>query len=134
MSHGGRFTIDLADAPFSQPTETPSSASATGGWMRPGTSERLRASPRSRCFERRGEGFFEGVDFVEVVEGIGVLFSEDSVFDEEEDDLADVAALGDTPVIEEGGGHGAVFLDDIVAEALQEFLSADVALFAIGLA
>ena len=53
--------------------------------------------------EGGAEGFFEGVYFVEVIQGVGVLFAENSVFDEKEDDFADVAALGEAPVIEEGG-------------------------------
>ena len=66
-----------------------------------------------RCDEGSAEGFLESENFVEVVEGVGVLFSKDAVFDEEEDDLSDMAAFGDVPVTEEGGTHGAVFLNDV---------------------
>ncbi len=70
-----------------------------------------------RCQEGGGEGFFEGEDFVEVIEGVGVLSSEDAVFDKEEDDLTDVTAFRDTPVMKEGRRHGTVFLDEVVPKA-----------------
>ncbi len=79
------------------------------------------------------EGFFEIVSFVKVFQFIGVLFSEHSVLDEEEDDFANMAALGDAPVFEQGGSHWAVFLQDVIAKTEEKFVAADVPFFVAGI-
>jgi len=68
-----------------------------------------------------GEGFLEVVDFTEVVEGVGVLLAEDTLFDEEKDDFSNVAAFGEAPILEDGGGHRTVFLEGVVTEAGDQF-------------
>lgn len=54
------------------------------------------------------------------------------MLDEEEDNFADVAAFGDAPVLENGGAHRAVFLQDVVAESEQELVAANVTLLVAG--
>lgn len=55
------------------------------------------------------------------------------MLDEEEDDFANMAALGDAPVLEEGGTHWAIFLQDIVAKTEEKFVAADVPFFVAGI-
>lgn len=67
------------------------------------------------------EGFVEVEDIDEVLDGVGVLFAEHLLFDQEKDHLADVAGLGESPFGHEGGGHGAKFLEGEVAKADDKF-------------
>ena len=79
------------------------------------------------------EGVLKIVGFVKVLEFVRVLLSKDSVLDEEEDDFANVAALGDAPVLKEGGTHWTVFLQDVIAKTEEKFVAADVPFFVAGI-
>ncbi len=75
-------------------------------------------------------GFHEGLAEVESVfeifQGVAVALSENLLIDEIEHDLAHVLAFVDPPVGKDGHHHRAEFLERVLADAIQEFLAADV--------
>ena len=83
------------------------------------------------CEERGFESFFESVGFAKVIELVGVLFSKNSVFDEDKYDFSDMMAFFDAPVIKDGGAHRPVFLQNVVAEPKEKFMSANVTFFVV---
>lgn len=83
------------------------------------------------CEKRGFESFFESVGFAKVIELVGVLFSKNSVFDEDKYDFSDMMAFFDAPVIKDGGAHRPVFLQNVVAEPKEKFMSANVTFFVV---
>jgi hypothetical protein len=76
--------------------------------------------------ERLTKSSGEVVAPVEVLEAISIVASEVTDFDEIIDDVANIEATGDTPLIEKDECHGAILGDDVVTEASEKFLTTDV--------
>ncbi len=80
--------------------------------------------------EGPGKGRLKIIDLIEVFQAVGFRFTEDPVFDEVEDDLAEIRGGMDSPGFEKGAGHGAVLIESVLADTLAEFAAGDVALSA----
>ena len=82
---------------------------------------------------RSHEGRVEIVAAAEVLDGIGVGLSEDPFADEIVDHLAEILAAAHAPIAEDRRHHGAVFLQRILADALEQLLAGDVVAAFLGL-
>src|SRR5262245_42667776 len=86
---------------------------------------------------RRGEGLHERlVEIVEVREILAAVvlgFAENIIFDQIENDVAEVGAARDAPLVQHGFGQRAVLLERVGADALQELGARDVLRFASAL-
>ena len=83
------------------------------------------------CEERGFESLLESIGLAKVIELVGVLFSKNSVLDEDKYDFPDMMAFFDAPVIKDGGAHRPVFLQNVVAEPKEKFMSANVTFFVV---
>lgn len=76
-----------------------------------------------------GEGDVEIVAAIEILQGVAFIFSEVANLDEVIDDVADIKSTMQTPLMQDGEGHRAELLDDMLAEAFQQFLARDMLIF-----
>lgn len=82
--------------------------------------------------ERCLKSFLESVGFAKVIEFVGILFSKNTVLDEDEYNFSDVMAFFDAPVLKDGGAHWPIFLENVVAESKKKFVSAHMTVFIVG--
>ena len=86
-----------------------------------GGGQAAATAPRARRREGLHERLVEVVDVREVLSAIAVGFAEDIIFDQIEDDVAEVRTAADAPGGEHGLGERTVLLQGIRADAFKEF-------------
>ena len=77
--------------------------------------------------ERFAEGVLEIVAAFEIVAAVVGVFGEEMVINHDEYDFAEIFAGPDAPFVQNSESHGAVFLQSVVADAVEQFIAADVA-------
>src|SRR5258708_17588027 len=90
------------------------------GTVRSGGAGMTARATRRSGLERLHERLVEIVDVRKILTPVGLGFAEDIVFDQIEDDVAEVGAAADAPGGEHGLGERAVLLQRVRADALEE--------------
>jgi len=81
---------------------------------------------RGNGLEWEDECLVEIVAVAELIERVGIVFAEDLLADHVEDDVAEVLAGIDVPVMENGEDHRAEFLEGEKADAIEELSGGNV--------